>query len=231
MKALKRIFQSSLGKKYLMAISGMLLFLFVIAHMLGNLQIFLGKDVINGYAHFLKSTPELLWAGRVGLLTLAILHIITALQLARANSKARPISYDETKVYKASFASQSILFSGLIVLAFIIYHLLHFTFGVVVQPEALSYQTKLPNETEPVHDVYRMMVTGFSNPWIAAIYLICMGLLCLHLSHGVSSMFQSLGWRKKAFYAAIDRFAKIAAVVIFLGNCSIPLAILLGYVK
>ena len=208
----------------------MLLFLFVVAHMLGNLQIFLGRDSINTYAHFLKSVPEILWAARIGLLTLAILHITTALQLARANSKARPVGYDGTKIYKASFASQAILFTGLIVLAFIIYHLLHFTVGVV-QPEALSYQTKLRGEGEPVHDVYRMMIMGFSNPWISAIYLICMGLLCLHLSHGVSSMFQSLGWRKKAFYPAIDRFAKISAVVIFLGNAAIVVAILLGYVK
>jgi succinate dehydrogenase / fumarate reductase cytochrome b subunit len=230
MKALKRIFQSSIGKKYIMAISGMLLFLFVIAHMLGNLQIFIGGDSINAYAHFLKSTPEILWAGRIGLLVLAILHITTALQLALANNKARPVGYDGTKVYKASFASQAILFTGLIVLAFIVYHLLHFTVGVV-QPDALSYQTKLRGEGEPVHDVYRMMIMGFSNPWIAAIYLVCMGLLCLHLSHGVSSMFQSLGWRKKVFYPVIDRFAKIASVVIFLGNSAIVVAILLGYVK
>jgi succinate dehydrogenase / fumarate reductase, cytochrome b subunit len=230
MNALKRIFQSSLGKKYVMAISGLLLFLFVIGHMLGNLQIYLGKEAINAYAHFLKSTPEILWAARIGLLALAILHVTTALQLAAANRRARPVGYNDGKVYGASFASQAILFSGLIVLAFIIYHLLHFTVGVI-QPDALSYQAPLKGETEPVHDVYRMMVMGFKNPWISVIYLICMGLLCLHLSHGVSSMFQSLGWKKKAYAKTIDGLAKAAALIIFLGNCSIPIAVMAGVVK
>lgn len=228
MKTLKLIFQSSLGKKYVMAVSGLLLFLFVIAHMLGNLQIFLGKEFINSYAHFLKSSPELLWPGRIGLLVLAILHIITAFQLARENSKARPVGYDSGKVYGASFASQAILFSGLIVLAFIVYHLLHFTIGVV-QTDALTYTEIYKGESR--HDVYKMMVEGFSNPWISMIYLICMGLLCLHLSHGVSSLFQSLGWKKNSFRGAINNFARISALVIFLGNCAIPIAILLGYVK
>src|SRR5688572_23926724 len=196
MKTLKLIFQSSLGKKYVMAVSGLLLFLFVIAHMLGNLQIFLGREFINSYAHFLKSSPELLWPGRIGLLVLAILHVITAIQLARENSKARPVGYDSGKVYGASFASQAVLFSGLIVLAFIVYHLLHFTIGVI-QTDALTYTEIYKGETR--HDVYKMMVEGFSNPWISMIYLICMGLLCLHLSHGVSSMFQSLGWKKNSF--------------------------------
>ena len=148
MNALKRIYQSSLGKKYLMAISGLLLFLFVIVHMLGNLQIYLGKEAINAYAHFLKSNPEILWAGRIGLLVLAILHVTTALQLAAANRRARPVGYDDGKVYGASFASQAILFSGLIVLAFIIYHLLHLT-GGVIQPYAFSSQFHMKVETEP----------------------------------------------------------------------------------
>lgn len=228
MNALTRIFKSSLGKKYIMAISGMLLFLFVIGHMLGNLQIFLGKETINAYAHFLKSNPEILWTGRIGLFVLAVLHITTALQLAAANRRARPVGYDDGRVYGASFASQAILFSGLIVFAFIIYHLLHFTVGVI-QPDALTYRATLAGE--PVHDVYRMMVMGFQNPWISIIYIICMGLLCLHLSHGVSSMFQSLGWKKRAYATAIDRLAKGAALVIFLGNCAIPISVMAGLVK
>jgi succinate dehydrogenase / fumarate reductase cytochrome b subunit len=228
MKTLKLIFQSSLGKKYIMAVSGLLLFLFVIAHMLGNLQIYLGKEFINSYAHFLKATPELLWPARIGLLVLAILHIITAIQLSRENSAARPVGYDGGKVYGASLASQAVLFSGLIVFAFIVYHLLHFTVGVV-DKEALTY-TEI-YKGEPRHDVYKMMVMGFSNPWTSMIYLICMGLLCLHLSHGVSSMFQSLGWKKNSFRGAINNFARISALVIFLGNCSIPISIMLGFVK
>jgi succinate dehydrogenase / fumarate reductase cytochrome b subunit len=225
MKALKRIFQSSLGKKYIMAITGMLLFLFVIGHMLGNLQIYLGREAINAYGHFLQSNLEILWPARIGLLVLAILHIITVIQLVRENRAARAVGYDDTKYYGASFASQAMVFSGLIVLAFIVIHLLHFTIGVI-QPEGLTFK-----DLEGRHDVYKMMVNGFSNPGISMIYIICMGLLCLHLSHGVSAMFQSLGWKKKAFANAIDNFAKISALIIFIGNCTIPVSILLGYVK
>ena len=228
MKTLKLIFQSSLGRKYVMAISGALLFLFVIGHMLGNLQIFLGREVINAYGHFLQTSPELLWPARIGLAILSILHIVTALQLARENRRARPQAYDSTKIYAASFASQTILFSGLIVLAFIVYHLLHFTVGVI-QPEALTLMETYKGEQR--HDIYKMMVMGFSNPWISMIYIICMGLLCLHLSHGVSSAFQSLGWKQGPLRGAIDKFAKISAWVIFLGNCAIPVAVLLGVVK
>src|SRR5262249_28471987 len=163
-----------LGKKYIMAISGMVLFLFVIGHMLGNLQIYLGRDAINSYAHFLKSTPEILWPARIGLLVLAILHFVTAFQLARANSAARPVGYEGSRIYGASFASLVMVFSGVIVLVFIVYHLLHFTIGVI-QPEALTWTEIAKGESR--HDVYKMMVMGFSNPWIAMIYLICMGLL------------------------------------------------------
>ena len=225
MKALKRIFQSSLGKKYIMAITGMLLFLFVIAHMLGNLQIYLGKEVLNAYGHFLQSNVELLWPARIGLLVLAILHIVTVILLVRENRAARAVAYDNTKYYGASFASQAMVFSGLIVLAFIVFHILHFTVGVI-QPESMQFK-----DLEGRHDVYKMMVSGFSNPGISMIYIICMGLLSLHLTHGVSAMFQSLGWKKRAFANAIDKFAKISALVIFIGNCTIPVAILLKYVK
>lgn len=225
MKALKRIFQSSLGKKYIMAITGLLLFLFVIAHMLGNLQIYLGREVLNAYGHFLQSNVELLWPARIGLLVLALLHIFTVIQLVRENRAARNVAYDDTKNYGASFASQAMVFSGLIVLAFIVFHILHFTVGVI-QPESMQYK-----DLEGRHDVYKMMVSGFSNPGISMIYIICMGLLCLHLTHGVSAMFQSLGWKKRAFANVIDRFAKISALVIFIGNCTIPIAVLLKYLK
>lgn len=225
MSNLTRFYQSSLGKKYIMAVTGFALFVFVIIHMLGNLQIFMGQDAINSYAEFLKARPALLWSVRAGLLLVAVLHIVSALQLAWMNRAARPAKYEENKVVAAGLASQTILFSGLIVLAFIVYHLLHFTVGVT-HPELLQLR-----DPKGRHDVYRMMILAFSNIGISVFYIVSMGLLLLHLSHGVSSLFQSLGLRRKALARGIDRFARVSALVIFLGNCAIVIAVLMGYIK
>ncbi|HSO73663.1 MAG TPA: succinate dehydrogenase cytochrome b subunit [Blastocatellia bacterium] len=221
---LARVYRSSLGKKYIMAITGFLLFLFVIVHMLGNLQVYLGPEPMNAYGALLKSQPGLLWAARAGLLLIAILHITSAVQLAAENRHARPERYDEGKPI-ATFASRTILVSGLIVFAFIIYHLMHFTFGVT-NPDFMQLE-----DLNSQHDVYRMVVLGFSSWWVSAFYLISMGLLCLHLSHGLSSMFQSLGIRSEANIRAVTVFARVSALIVFIGNCSIPISILAGVVK
>jgi len=225
MSNVTRFFKSSLGKKYVMALTGFALFAFVIAHMAGNLQIFLGPDSINAYAAFLKARPGLLWGARIGLLVVVILHITAAIQLVRINRRARPIGYNDNKVVASSLAQRTIFMSGLIILAFIIYHLLHFTFGAT-NPEYLGYHDPLGR-----HDVYRMMIVGFSNIWVSIFYIIAMGLLCLHLSHGVSSMFQSLGLRRRAITRSINLFAKTMALVIFVGNVAIVVAVLTRFVK
>jgi len=228
MNILLRAYRSSLGKKYVMAISGLALFLFVIAHMAGNLQIYLGREAINAYAEFLKSKPGLLWSARAALLALVILHITAALQLVSENNDARPVKYDEGKPTGASLASRTIFISGLVIFAFIIYHLMHFTFGVT-NPDFMT----LKDPTDPLgrHDVRQMMISGFSNLWVSAFYIISMALLCLHLSHGVSSMFQSLGIRSKSNLRAIHLAARLAAIVIFIGNVSIPIAVMAHWVK
>jgi succinate dehydrogenase / fumarate reductase, cytochrome b subunit len=225
MGTLARIYDSTLGKKYLMAISGFALFFFVIAHMAGNLQIFLGRDALNAYAVFLKSKPGLLWGARFGLLAVVVLHIVTAVQLWRRNRAARPVSYAVGKPPISTVANRTLILSGLIILAFIIYHLLHFTVGVT-NPEAYALKDPLDR-----HDVYGMVVEGFRHPLVSAFYILSMALLCLHLSHGVSSMFQSLGVRNNVYDKSFDRFSKAAAAIIFIGNCSIPVAVLAGLVK
>jgi succinate dehydrogenase / fumarate reductase cytochrome b subunit len=227
MNILVRAYRSSIGKKYVMALSGLALFLFVIGHMAGNLQIFAGRDSINSYAEFLKSRPGLLWSARAALLVLVVAHIITAIQLVSENREARPVGYEMGRPPRASLASRTIFFTGLVIFAFVVYHLMHFTFGVT-NPEFLQ----LHDPTAPSrHDVYGMMVQGFSNPIVSAFYLVSMALLCMHLSHGVSSMFQSLGIRNRSNLRAIHSAARIAALVIFIGNISIPIAILAGVVK
>jgi succinate dehydrogenase / fumarate reductase, cytochrome b subunit len=222
---LLRLWHSSIGKKYVMAITGLGLFGFVIAHMAGNLLIFLGANQINAYAFSLKSTPLVLWSFRLGLMAIFIFHIIAAIQLAAANRRARPIANKKYQVVASSFASRTILISGLIILAFVIFHLSHFTFGFV-NPEYLKFTDVMGK-----HDVYRMMVEGFLNPLVSIFYIFSMGLLLLHLSHGVSSLFQSLGLRSKRSFRFFDSFARISALLIFLGNCSIPLAILLRWIR
>ncbi len=240
MNILTNLYRSSLGKKYVMAITGLLLFAFVVVHMLGNLQVFIGPKALNDYAEFLKSKPGLLWTARLGLFVIALLHIISAVLLVKENRAARPIGYEEKKPSGASFASRTIFISGLIVLVFIVYHLLHFTVGVI-NPALLQLKEPVhaainsgAAATDPIlerHDVYRMVIQGFSNIWVSAFYIVSMALLCLHLSHGLTSMFQSVGLRNKAWEPVIKRFAQISALIIFIGNSIIPLAVLTGLVK
>lgn len=223
-----------MGMKYLMAVTGGLLLLFVIGHMVGNLQIFAGREAINRYGHLLQSSGELLWVVRLGLLAVVALHIGSAIKLSLENKAARPVAYAEYQPIGSTYASRTMLMSGLIVLAFIVFHLLHYT--VRAQVVNLTgqdfgvFKEALPNGGQR-HDVYKMMIVGFRNVWVSAFYVLGVGLLCLHLSHGASSMFQSLGWKNDAYRPWLDRLARLLALAIFLGYISIPVAILLGYGK
>src|SRR5436190_1964310 len=230
MNILSNIFKSSVGKKYVMAISGLIMFFFVIGHLAGNLQIFLGPEAINRYGHFLQSNPELIWPARLFLLLMLVLHIWAAVKLSAENKAARPVGYANWEPAGASYASRTMLMSGIIIFVFIIYHLLHFT----VQWEYINLtHQNFVDFTDPAkrHDIFKMMVVGFRNPWVSGFYILGMALLCLHLSHGVSSMFQSIGWKNQIYGRWLDKLARIAAVLIFLGYTSIPVAIWVGYGK
>ena len=230
MKIVANIFGSSLGKKYIMAISGFVFVLFVIGHLLGNLQVFLGQEAINRYGHFLQSNVEILWPTRIFLLLMLFLHVWSAIKLSAENRAARPVSYAVYQPVGSSYASRTMLMSGIIIFVFIIYHLLHFT--VQVQYINLTGQNFVDfTDPEKRHDIFKMMVVGFNNPWVSGFYVLGVALLCLHLSHGVSSMFQSLGLKNKVYGPCLDKFARVLAVLIFLGYSSIPIAILLGYGK
>jgi succinate dehydrogenase / fumarate reductase cytochrome b subunit len=230
MNIISNIFSSSLGKKYVMAVTGFVMFLFVIAHLAGNLQIFIGPEAINRYGHFLQSNPEILWPARIFLLLMLVLHIWAAVKLSTENKAARPVAYASWQPVGSTYASRTMLMSGIIVFVFIVYHLLHFT----AQTEwvNLTHQNFV-DFTDPAkrHDIFRMMVVGFSNIWVSVFYIIGIALLCLHLSHGASSMFQSVGWKSPVYGPFLDKAARWLAVAIFLGYTSIPVAILLGYGK
>jgi succinate dehydrogenase cytochrome b subunit len=231
MNPVRGLFGSTVGRKLIMAATGAVLFLFVIVHMVGNLQIFFGAEHINAYAHFLQSNVEILWPARIFLLCAVGLHIWAAVKVSLENKAARPVGYAGSPTPPAaSYASRTMLMSGLIVLCFIVYHLLHFT----VQVPALNFtghDFRALQDPHHHHDVYRMMVIGFLNPWVSGFYILGMALLCLHLSHGVSAIFQSLGLKNPAAEPAIKRFANAVAWVVFIGNSSMPVAVLLGVIR
>ena len=222
MNVVAGFFKSTLGRKYVMALSGIGLFIFVVGHMIGNLQIFLGPESINRYGAFLQGTGELLWVARIGLLALVLLHVWAAISLSAENKAARPVSYGNYNPVGSSYASRTMLMSGLIIACFIIYHLLHYT----VQIQGINgtgQDFKLLHDAKGRHDVYGMMVLGFKQPVVSLFYIIGMVLLSLHLSHGVSSMSQSLGLKSRGWAPAIDGFAKFIAIALLVGYCSIPI--------
>jgi succinate dehydrogenase / fumarate reductase, cytochrome b subunit len=231
MNLVLQIWRSTLGRKYLMAGTGALLFCFLIGHLIGNLQVFGPPELINNYAYFLKSKPGLVWSARVGLLALVGVHIACAISLSAQNRAARPIPYGGGKApYAAALNSRTMLLSGLTILAFIIYHLLHFTAltpGINGVGNFHNLETVLPSGIK-VHDVYAMMILGFGVWWVSLFYLIAQALLFMHLSHGLSSMFQSLGLRNHVWWPRITLFAKVASIALFIGFASIPVSILAG---
>ncbi|MFO1488183.1 MAG: succinate dehydrogenase cytochrome b subunit [Verrucomicrobiota bacterium] len=226
MNVIKNIFGSSLGKKFVMAGSGFLLFLFVVGHLIGNLQIFGPPEMINRYAHFLKSTAEVLWVVRAGMLALVALHILTAIQLSLENKAARPVGYATPGGYGAKWQSRYMLVSGLVVLSFIVYHLAHFTVllpGINGVGDFTKLTTTLHGETVP--DVYGMIVLGFQVGWVCLFYLVAQALLFVHLGHGLEAMFQSLGLRNHAWFPTIKKFARVVSIAIFVGYSLIPVSI------
>lgn len=225
-----KLFTSSVGKKFVMAVTGAAMFLFVVGHMVGNLQFFLGAEALNRYGHFLQSNVELLWPVRISLLVIIALHGWSAAQIARENRAARPVQYANWNPTVASYASRTMVMSGLIIGAFVIFHLLHYTVkdpAVNLTGQNFRHFKEVLPDGSARQDIYRMMIVGFSQPLVSAFYILAIGLLCLHLSHGVSAMFQSLGLKNSTSGALIDKASKLIALALFVGYVSIPITILL----
>ena len=219
-------YRSSIGKKMIVALTGVILMLFVIGHLLGNLQIFLGPRWVNDYAQHLRDLGPLLWAVRITLLVAVFLHIYFTVSLALDNRRARPQGYKKRDYIRASYASRHMVVSGLVVLAFVVFHLLHFT-GRKFDP----HFPLLKNDPLNHYDVYSMMVYGFQNVYVSGFYVLGLFLLALHLSHGSSSFFQSLGLNDKKLTPRLAFGGRIFAWLLFAGYTSIPLAILIGLIK
>lgn len=226
--SLSRFYASSIGKKILVALTGLMLVGFVLGHMIGNLLVFVGRDAINEYGHMLQTMLHGggVWIARIGLLAAVVIHIVATIQLTKANRAARPEKYGQHKAQVCSSSSRTMIWSGLTILAFIVYHLLHFT--VRIGNDYATYKTTLHGET--VHDVYRMVIAGFSWMPATVFYIIAMLLLNRHLSHGFSSLFQTLGIATDKSEPLFKKLGSLFALLILVGNCSIPIAIwLFGY--
>jgi len=213
-----RFYESTIGRKAIMAVTGLLLFGFLIAHMLGNLQIFLGPTVMNHYAETLHGSPGLLWTARTILLLAVVLHIWVSVQLAMLKKEARPIGYVKYKPIHSSWASRSMMLSGSIIGAFVVFHLLHLTTGTI-HPQFI-----------PLH-AYENLVNGFLVIPFALAYIAAMVFIGFHLSHGAWSMFQSVGFSHPRYTPVIRKGAAVAAWILVGGFISVPLAVITGLVR
>jgi succinate dehydrogenase / fumarate reductase cytochrome b subunit len=215
-----RFWGSTNGKKVVMAVTGVILFLFVLFHMIGNLQVFEGPEQLNYYGAALRRFPELLWAIRAILLIAVVLHIWASVLLALRKNSARPVAYSKRENVASSYASRTMYWSGPILLAFIIFHLLHLTVGVIH-----------PGGQFVEGDVYHNVVAGFQVWYVSAWYIFSMVLLGLHIRHGAWSMFQTVGFNHPRHTPILKQAALVMAIIIVAGYISIPISVLLGIVR
>ncbi len=210
--------RSTVGKKVVMALTGAIGVGYVVAHMLGNLQVFEGAEKINAYAALLKSNLGLLWTARSILIAAVGLHIVAAYQLARTSQKSRPVGYKRWRSVGSDFASRTMRWTGPLLGLFIVYHLLHLTTGAV-HPDFVEA------------DVYQNVISGFRVWYVSVIYIVAMLMLALHLYHGAWSMFESLGVNHPKYNRLIRALATILTAIVVAGFIAIPAAVLLGFIS
>lgn len=217
--------RSSVGAKQLMAVTGLGLVLFAIVHMIGHLGMFSGRDHYNAYAHFLQGLGGLKWIARGGLLTIFVVHMITGISLARANAAARPQKYVVQRYTRTTFYARTMALTGLVVLAFIVYHLMHFTLGWI-QPDYFHHL-----DDKGRYDAYSMFVLGFKNTGILISYLVAVTLLCLHLAHGAGSWLQSLGLNHPKYAGITKNAGPALALILIAGYLAPPLGVAFNLIK
>lgn len=225
MRRVLDLYRSSVGKKVVMALTGFVLILFVLGHMAGNLKAFQGAVAFNHYAEGLREFGEpflprtgALWIVRIGLLGAVLLHIVAAVQLTRTSHDARSVGYAREESLAFSYASRTMRWGGVVILAFVVYHLLHLTTGTVHADFVAG-------------DAYRNLVVGFSNPWITSSYIVATGALGLHLYHGIWSTFQTLGLNHPKYNHLRRPLAAVLALVVFVGFASVPAAVMAGAIS
>ena len=223
MRLLVSLITSSLGRKYLMAITGLLMFTFLIGHALGNILYFSGQSALNNYAQALKALPfGLLWIVRFGLFSLFCLHVVIGVSLWVSNFMARPRRYVFQNTVQATIASRTMIYSGAFIFTFVVYHIAHFTLHLVGHAQGFVE----PGPGRP--DVFAMVQAGFRQPPIAAWYIAAMAILLLHLIHGLASMFQSMGIRHKNIDWITDHLSPWTGWLVVAAFVSLPVLILSG---
>jgi succinate dehydrogenase / fumarate reductase cytochrome b subunit len=220
-RGLLAFYRSSIGKKIIMGVTGLILVLFILSHVASNLLVFQGAEGIDAYARFLRSTGKLLWLVRAGLLLAAILHIDAAVQLTRRARAGRPVAYGRRHPQSSTWGARSMRWGGVLLLAFIVFHLFHFTFGNA-HPSYPDF-----NHTTVYHNV----VTGFGSPVVVLLYLAAMGALGLHLYHGIGAMMLSLGASHPRYTPAWRVLSTVLAVLVTLGFAAIPVAVYFDLLK
>jgi succinate dehydrogenase / fumarate reductase cytochrome b subunit len=218
-RRIARFWGSTVGKKIVMAATGLIMVAFLIGHMVGNLQVFLGAQKLNAYSAFLHSLGELLWLVRGVLLVSLVLHVVAAVQLIRIDRAARPVAYAKHETLAATLASRTMRWGGLVLAIFIVLHLLHFTTGTL-RPAPFSHG-----------DVYANVVGNFMIPWVAALYIAAMVAVGLHLYHGTWSVFRTLGVAPPSARPLQHRISLVLAVILWLGFTLVPVGVLLGWAR
>ncbi|MFN4916174.1 MAG: succinate dehydrogenase cytochrome b subunit [Ignavibacteria bacterium] len=231
MSSLLQFLRSTVFTKIVMAITGLLIIGFLIGHMLGNLLMFAGPEKINAYALGLKNLGPLLWLVRFAMIAAFGLHIWSSIELASRNKLARPVQYDTKKSLKSTFASRTMLVSGLAILFFVIYHLLHYTFGIIQPNTYYAGGYRMESTGEIVHNVYNMVVAGFQNPFIALSYIIALIFMSSHVSHATSSAFQTLGVMNPNIKKITSKIGPALAGLFLVGYLSIPIGVMIGVIK
>lgn len=216
------LFDTTIGKKAVMALTGLILFGFLLGHMLGNLQIYLGPDALNAYAEKLQSLTPVLWGTRVVVGTSILLHVWMVIDLYTKSLAARPVAYRVTQSVATNYAAKAMWLSGIVILLFVVYHLAHFTFPGISMG---NY------EHDTTGQVYLNVINGFSVPWVAGLYIVAQLVLWTHLFHGAWSLLQSMGLNHPRYNQRSRAVAKLVATVIVVGNISIPVAVMAGVVK
>ncbi len=219
------LIKNTVGKKIIMAITGQMLVLFIVIHMIGNSAIYVGG--LNAYADRVHALPLLVWIFRLVMLMIFSLHIMIGIELYLENRKAKPEGYAVKQDLRATFASKNMLWTGLLTGAFLVYHLLHFTFQVI-NPEIAALRI---HDAAGRPDVSGMVLQSFQNPAVSSVYIFAVIMLSLHLSHGIQSSFQTLGISNERTLPGIIKTGSVAALVLFLGYVSIPLLIFIGVMK
>jgi succinate dehydrogenase / fumarate reductase, cytochrome b subunit len=218
-----RLLSDSIGRKAVMAITGLLMVLFVVGHLLGNSTIFAGANALNSYAEHLHALVPVVWGTRVVMLVAVVLHLVISLKITAENQEANPTRYAVNRMLRATFASRTMIYTGLILGVFIVYHLLHFTFRVT-PGLAIGNDPLDPSR----FDVFTMVYEAFRNAVIAAVYVVAVVSLFLHLSHGVQSTFQSLGLNNEKSAPRFGVFGRALSTIFLLGYGAIPVLILVG---